>query len=677
MFMKFVLATLFLLAAGIFQPALACSCLDSGPPCEAWGKADGVFLGRVVDISSFDVSGDSDLILGDSRLIAKETYLRVRFQVESSFRGVADRTVEVTTSANSGGGCGYPFELNRRYVVYAGMGPDNILTTGLCSRTRRVENAAEDVSFFRSLVTAPPRARVFGQLGFQESVPLLSKPNLGPLVGARVVVEGAGGLRETQTDTQGRYEITGLLAGTYQVKPQLGPESLAQFSPPSAEVNLVERGCAEVNAYAQIHGRISGTITDEDGAPVPDRIVQIMPEAMSPLEGRTWELPTAITQQDGTYEFATLPSGRYVVGVNLRSPPQPLLQAHLVYPRTYFPSGGERSEARVIELNAGMEQRGIDIVLPKPLKKREIRGTVSWSDGKRAKGANVMLSNPDYGATQAGFAQSDDNGAFAITAYEGLPYMIMAASDNDPNGKRLRGRINSSPASVDGEQITVTLPYPATLKGRLVDPLGKPQADVEVELILEETQGWEAASKSPFSIRARSNSMGLFEISGLAPRRYVLAVNVSSPPRQYGHDHPPAYYPGTANRNLAAVIAIREGQEVELSDFVLPERLTTEIVQGIVVWPDDRPVQSGSVTVDDLDFPGWSYVASSPIATDGRFELPLLVGRRYVIQAVTTKDQEGRDLLWLLEAQPAELLVDPKSKGLKVHMPVLPLHPVR
>src|SRR4029453_17584720 len=163
------------------------------------------------------------------------------------------------------------------------------------------------------------------------------------------------------------------------------------------------------------------------------------------------------------------------------------------------------------------------------------------------------------------------------------------------------------------------LPNPATLKGRLVDVLGKPQANVEVELILEETRGWEAASKSPFSIRARSDSQGRFEISGIAPQRYVLAIHASSPPHQYDqYKYPPAFYPGTGDRNLATVIAIREGQQAELSDFVLPERLVPEIVRGIVVWPDDQAVRDGLLTAEDLDFPGWSYVASGTIARDGR-----------------------------------------------------------
>src|SRR5688572_5968525 len=390
---KFLLASLLLLAAGLFQPTFACSCRESGPPCEAWGSADGVFLGRVVAITAVERPVADPVFRNYTH-----TSLRVRFEVEAGFRGVEGRTVELETDADFGGGCGYAFEMNRRYVVYAHKGSDNVLSTSICSRTRRAENAAEDLSFLSGVGTAPAFARIFGQLEYREDVPLLSKPRIGPLAGARVVIEGTGRSWETHSDDQGRYEISGLPGGAYEVKPQPGPGSLARFYPPSTNVKVVERACVAVNAYAQVHGRISGRLTSGNGAPVPDQTIRIMPEAVSPLDARSWELPYAITKEDGSYEFATLPSGRYVLGVNVASPPQPFRPDDAVYPRTYFPSARERADAQVIALIAGSERRDVDIVLPRPLQKRTIQGTVLWTDGKRVKGAGVSLSNPEYGA---------------------------------------------------------------------------------------------------------------------------------------------------------------------------------------------------------------------------------------------------------------------------------------
>ncbi|HET9943640.1 MAG TPA: hypothetical protein VFR05_09880, partial [Terriglobia bacterium] len=495
----------------------------------------------------------------------------------------------------------------------------------------------------------------------------LSEPRIGPLAGSRVVIEGTGRRWETHSDEQGRYEISGLPAGTYEVKPQPGPDSLARFYPPSTQVKVVERACATADAYAQVHGRISGRLTDGNGKPIPDQAIRIMPEALSPLDARSWDLPYAFTKEDGSYEFATLPSGRYVLGVNVASPPQPLRPDDAVYPRTYFPSARERADAQVIALTAGSEQRDVNIVLPGPLQKRAIRGTVLWTDGKRVKGAGVSLSNPEYAAGHNQFAQSDDNGEFTFDVYEGLPYMVVASSRNDPYGKPLRASVASPPTPADRERILVALPYPATLKGRLVDALGKPQPDVEVELIPEETRRWEAGRI--FSPKARSNSQGIFEISGLSPRRYVLAIHASSPPVQSEkYAYPPAFYPGTGDRNLAEVIVIKEGQQAELSDFVLPPRLVPEVVRGVAVWPDGRPVQSGFFAVEDPDFPGSTYVANGPIAVDGRFEMSLFVGRRYAIQAMTDKDQEGRGVSRILQTKPAEFRVDSKSEELRLRM---------
>jgi len=673
MIMRCVLAATLLLATGLFQPLLACSCLESGPPCAAWGSSDGVFLGRVVDISVVaDIPKDKDP--ADFPFAFKRSTMRVRFQVETAFRGVAVGTVEVTTDADSGGGCGYPFELNRRYVVYGDREPDNSFGTSICSRTRRVENAAEDLSFFKGLSTAPPGARVYGQLGFREDVPLLAKRRTVPLAGARVILEGPGGPKETISDEQGRYQIAGLPPGNYEVKLQSASAAPTRFQPPSIKVSLVERGCAEANAFAQLEGRISGRITDTEGRPIENQLVEIMPESFSPLDRQSFQLPFAVTSPDGVYVFESLPSGRYLVGVSLRSPPHTYRPDGSVYPRTYFPSAVERSEAQVIVLTAGEEQRGVNIVLPKPLVKRQIRGTVVWSDGKPAKESSVVLSNPEYGPSHTQFQEATANGEFSFDAYEGLPYAIVAGSGKDPDGKQLRGRVSSSITPVQSEQTVVTLPSPATLKGRLVDDRGRPVTNVAVELIPEETRKWQELNGSPYYQRSTSDGEGRFEISGLVPHRYLLALHASSPPYATSErvEFPPAFYPGTSDRNQAAVIEIKEGARLEIANFVLPAPLSLESVDGVAVWPDGRVVESGFVEVEDVDFPEWTSVSSGTIRPDGHFTLRLYQGRRYVIRATTYKDREGRESLWPIETQSDKIFVDAQSKRPELRMPASP-----
>ena len=74
---------------------------------------------------------------------------RVTFAVKESFRGSRDKTIEVRTGMG-GGDCGIDFQRGRDYLVYAYRPPTTrSLYTGVCTRTSRVENAANDLAYFR------------------------------------------------------------------------------------------------------------------------------------------------------------------------------------------------------------------------------------------------------------------------------------------------------------------------------------------------------------------------------------------------------------------------------------------------------------------------------------------------------------------------------------------------
>lgn len=72
-----------------------------------------------------------------------ERRLRVQMDVVQSWRGADAEHVEVLTAAQSAE-CGYPFEVGRSYLVYAQRSQTGALSTGLCSRTRPVQEADED-----------------------------------------------------------------------------------------------------------------------------------------------------------------------------------------------------------------------------------------------------------------------------------------------------------------------------------------------------------------------------------------------------------------------------------------------------------------------------------------------------------------------------------------------------
>ena len=70
--------------------------------------------------------------------------------------------------AFGGGDCGYPFQTGTEYVIYAYKNSDGRLETGICSRTRPLAEAGDDVAYFHSMASAPAT----GTLRVQTGIPV-------------------------------------------------------------------------------------------------------------------------------------------------------------------------------------------------------------------------------------------------------------------------------------------------------------------------------------------------------------------------------------------------------------------------------------------------------------------------------------------------------------------------
>jgi hypothetical protein len=101
-------------------------------PAKELEKSDAVFSGKVTDIKSHEQ--------------AKNVFERVEavIQVDSAWKGIEEKTVSVFTAAHSAT-CGYGFRQGEAYLVYAGRSPQGRLSTTICSRTRRLKDAGDDL----------------------------------------------------------------------------------------------------------------------------------------------------------------------------------------------------------------------------------------------------------------------------------------------------------------------------------------------------------------------------------------------------------------------------------------------------------------------------------------------------------------------------------------------------
>lgn len=129
--MRFLPCLTLLLAALVASDVVACSCAPPPPPKAALEASAAVFSGKVVDVED----------IGDFQRA-------VTIEVASTWKGVKGRKVTVQT-AKHGATCGFGFEKGKSYLVYAyetKQGEAKVLSTNLCTRTRALGDAKDDLT---------------------------------------------------------------------------------------------------------------------------------------------------------------------------------------------------------------------------------------------------------------------------------------------------------------------------------------------------------------------------------------------------------------------------------------------------------------------------------------------------------------------------------------------------
>ncbi len=173
----------------------------------------------------------------------------VRLRVLEQFRGETDDDAEQADSKKDGGkpkdegkrkddgeprtidlwtpfgDCGFDFQAGETYLVYADSDEEsNIVSTGSCSRTRRLADAGDDLAYLMLLGHAPKAAgRLEGFVTtnelYQVEMDKTRDPERisQPVAGVVVELAGPGGTRYVATGQAGRFVFDGLGPGGYTV----------------------------------------------------------------------------------------------------------------------------------------------------------------------------------------------------------------------------------------------------------------------------------------------------------------------------------------------------------------------------------------------------------------------------------------------------------------------------
>ncbi|MBV9470259.1 MAG: hypothetical protein JO316_01065 [Abitibacteriaceae bacterium] len=120
----------------LVNTAFACDCDLPPSPQKALQQAAAVFAGQVIQIKTLD-----------KKEYHGDYAMQVQFKVANSWKGVQGTQAVVQTGAEGGADCGFDFKAGQEYLVYAYALPgEKTLITGICSRTRPIDDAVEDLA---------------------------------------------------------------------------------------------------------------------------------------------------------------------------------------------------------------------------------------------------------------------------------------------------------------------------------------------------------------------------------------------------------------------------------------------------------------------------------------------------------------------------------------------------
>ncbi|MGH9752012.1 MAG: MSCRAMM family protein [Blastocatellia bacterium] len=252
--------------------------------------------------------------------------------------------------------------------------------------------------------------------------PISENPVLSVDVSAALGGLGAGEYHVALTDADGRYRVTSLPEGKYQVRALLGGFVREKPAPNNSlfeSVSLNEGELRENVDFALARGGvITGRVTDAEGRPLIAGAVslQVVDEEGRKSKGPGPNLMELMMDSDmfqtddlGVYRIFGLRAGRYLVSAGGDSEITLMTGAAGKYPRVWHPDAADENQAKVIEVNAGDEGPGIDIKLGVAKKTYDAVGRVVDDEtGKPIVGAGVVCVK----TKGAGESEAIDNAAF-------------------------------------------------------------------------------------------------------------------------------------------------------------------------------------------------------------------------------------------------------------------------
>jgi protocatechuate 3,4-dioxygenase beta subunit len=262
-----------------------------------------------------------------------------------------------------------------------------------------------------------------------------------------------------KTDAEGKFTITGLVAGAHAVTARSSlkaVENAPQGSKRPQRVRFEDRrddvpaGTTDLVLTLDSGTTVTGRVQDDLGAPVQKFVVTVARQGANPWEttGRREVLSKAL---DGTFEVGGLGDGAWEFKARTK----------------------EGGESAMTVLNLPDEARVLQLVVGRVSK---VRGTVLDPLGTPVAGAALRIDHADdtyrFWSNENDAEKSDERGAFEIDARPGSIRLCAVHSNWAPSAEE---KLDVAPGSAVGP-LTLRLRRGGTITGTVLDRAGKPGA---------------------------------------------------------------------------------------------------------------------------------------------------------------------------------------------------------
>jgi hypothetical protein len=382
-----------------------------------------------------------------------------------------------------------------------------------------------------------------------------------------------------KSGTDGSFVIKGVSEGSYKV--DVEAEAYYDDFKPIQIAGSTNLG----NLTLQKGLVISGTVSDADGKPAAGSNIHVSGAPSNKKQMGRYISKRIETKDDGSFEAAGLPEGRYTVSIM---------------------DGDSYQEVLSLEdIEAGTE--GLIVSLARLV---QLKVRVMGPDGKPVEGAVIGIGKVSDRSTR--FTGVDDrktgaDGVCPIDVREGARYEITAAKAPLLDA---RAKLDLTGQAKPPAEVVLTMEPGLVLAGLVVDPDGKPKADVYVSVGV--------------LVPVKTDTQGRFKLEGVRPGSADILV--------YADEERET--PLASQRLVLARDKPAADLRIELG--------RTGILRGTVKDKEGAPAADAMVMLHNPKERGRGQSYQGKTAADGTYLFDRVVPGSYMVMSVVMNERDNR-----------------------------------